>query len=140
KVRARTAPPRAPQAGPGRQVLPPAPGARSAWSRRSWGQPCTPRLQTGWTPPGSFLDAPCRGPPPRAAPGRRPADVQGVPRWRGQPGGPWPVPGGAGVRDRTMSELLPPTNGRTPEARLLVVDDEPNVVELLATSLRFAGF
>jgi two-component system OmpR family response regulator len=27
-----------------------------------------------------------------------------------------------------------------PEARLLVVDDEPNIHELLATSLRFAGF
>lgn len=39
-----------------------------------------------------------------------------------------------------MSELLAPTNGRVPEARLLVVDDEPNIVELLATSLRFAGF
>ncbi|HET9608399.1 MAG TPA: response regulator transcription factor [Acidimicrobiales bacterium] len=39
-----------------------------------------------------------------------------------------------------MSDLLAPTNGRVPEARLLVVDDEPNIVELLATSLRFAGF
>ncbi len=28
----------------------------------------------------------------------------------------------------------------TPEARLLVVDDEPNIVELLSASLRFAGF
>ena len=28
----------------------------------------------------------------------------------------------------------------TPEARLLVVDDEPNILELLAASLRFAGF
>jgi two-component system OmpR family response regulator len=27
-----------------------------------------------------------------------------------------------------------------PEARLLVVDDEPNIVELLAASLRYAGF
>jgi two-component system OmpR family response regulator len=27
-----------------------------------------------------------------------------------------------------------------PEARLLVVDDEPNIVELLSASLRFAGF
>ena len=26
------------------------------------------------------------------------------------------------------------------EARLLVVDDEPNIRDLLATSLRFAGF
>ncbi|MDQ1715514.1 MAG: two-component system, OmpR family, response regulator [Frankiaceae bacterium] len=30
--------------------------------------------------------------------------------------------------------------GRDPEARLLVVDDEPNILELLAASLRFAGF
>ncbi len=30
--------------------------------------------------------------------------------------------------------------GAPPEARLLVVDDEPNIVELLAASLRFAGF
>ena len=28
----------------------------------------------------------------------------------------------------------------SPEARLLVVDDEPNIVELLSASLRFAGF
>ena len=39
----------------------------------------------------------------------------------------------------------PPTLGTvstttTPEARLLVVEDEPNIRELLATSLRFAGF
>jgi two-component system, OmpR family, response regulator len=39
-----------------------------------------------------------------------------------------------------MRDLLPPTNGRTPEARLLVVDDEPNIIDLLSTSLRFAGF
>ncbi len=39
-----------------------------------------------------------------------------------------------------MSHLLPPTHRPDPEARLLVVDDEPNIVELLATSLRFAGF
>ena len=32
-----------------------------------------------------------------------------------------------------------PASG-APEARLLVVDDEPNIRELLATSLRFAGF
>ena len=31
-------------------------------------------------------------------------------------------------------------SGRAPEARLLVVDDEPNILELLAASLRFAGF
>jgi two-component system OmpR family response regulator len=39
-----------------------------------------------------------------------------------------------------MTDVLPPTNGGTPEARLLVVDDEPNIVELLSASLRFAGF
>jgi two-component system OmpR family response regulator len=39
-----------------------------------------------------------------------------------------------------MADVLPPTNGAAPEARLLVVDDEPNIVELLSTSLRFAGF
>ena len=27
-----------------------------------------------------------------------------------------------------------------PEARLLVVDDEPNILELLSASLRYAGF
>ncbi len=32
------------------------------------------------------------------------------------------------------------TASGAPEARLLVVDDEPNIRELLATSLRFAGF
>jgi two-component system, OmpR family, response regulator len=44
------------------------------------------------------------------------------------------------MHEETMSDLLPPTQGHEPEARLLVVDDEPNIVELLATSLRFAGF
>ncbi len=32
------------------------------------------------------------------------------------------------------------TEAVAPEARLLIVDDEPNIVELLAASLRFAGF
>ncbi|MCW2581459.1 MAG: mprA [Klenkia sp.] len=32
------------------------------------------------------------------------------------------------------------TGPRTPEARLLVVDDEPNIRELLSASLRYAGF
>ena len=32
------------------------------------------------------------------------------------------------------------TTEPAPEARLLVVDDEPNIVELLAASLRFSGF
>jgi len=46
----------------------------------------------------------------------------------------------------TQTTPQPTTQGRTvttdrlPEARLLVVDDEPNILELLATSLRFAGF
>ncbi|WP_346923763.1 response regulator transcription factor [Rothia sp. (in: high G+C Gram-positive bacteria)] len=31
-------------------------------------------------------------------------------------------------------------NTKEPEAKLLIVDDEPNILELLATSLRFAGF
>ena len=33
-----------------------------------------------------------------------------------------------------------PTTTPTPVARLLVVDDEPNIVELLSASLRFVGF
>jgi two-component system OmpR family response regulator len=32
------------------------------------------------------------------------------------------------------------TTSSAPEARLLVVDDEPNILELLSVSLRFAGF
>ena len=32
------------------------------------------------------------------------------------------------------------TQTARPEARLLVVEDEPNIRELLSTSLRFAGF
>ena len=32
------------------------------------------------------------------------------------------------------------TPAQAPEARLLVVDDEPNILELLSVSLRFAGF
>src|SRR3712207_7644582 len=32
------------------------------------------------------------------------------------------------------------SRGTTPEARLLVVDDEPNIRELLSASLRYAGF
>jgi two-component system OmpR family response regulator len=41
--------------------------------------------------------------------------------------------GAVGQRGRTV-------DGKAPEARLLVVDDEPNIVELLSASLRFAGF
>jgi two-component system OmpR family response regulator len=36
--------------------------------------------------------------------------------------------------------MTQPAASAAPEARLLVVDDEPNIVELLAASLRFAGF
>src|SRR5690349_14633371 len=47
-------------------------------------------------------------------------------------------------RDLTASLQTTSTHdadaGRMPEARLLVVDDEPNIVELLSASLRFAGF
>ena len=32
------------------------------------------------------------------------------------------------------------TTATAPEARVLVVDDEPNIVELLSASLRFVGF
>ena len=36
---------------------------------------------------------------------------------------------------------MPLTNGRTQQAaRLLVVEDEPNILELLSASLRYAGF
>ena len=41
----------------------------------------------------------------------------------------------------TTRHRLPGTStAETAEARLLVVDDEPNIVELLAASLRYAGF
>ena len=32
------------------------------------------------------------------------------------------------------------SNGARPDARLLVVEDEPNILELLAASLRYSGF
>ena len=35
---------------------------------------------------------------------------------------------------------MSPSPAQAPEARLLVVEDEPNIRELLATSLKFAGF
>ena len=43
---------------------------------------------------------------------------------------------------RNEAETLPVTalTDTPPEASLLVVEDEPNIRELLATSLRFAGF
>jgi two-component system, OmpR family, response regulator len=56
--------------------------------------------------------------PPRVSPaGARPAD----------PGAP-------------AAEAPPGPPAAPAEARLLVVDDEPNIVELLAASLRYAGF
>jgi two-component system OmpR family response regulator len=39
-----------------------------------------------------------------------------------------------------MSESVAPARGRQPEARLLVVEDDPNILELLSASLRLAGF
>jgi two-component system OmpR family response regulator len=36
--------------------------------------------------------------------------------------------------------MVQPAGSSQPEARLLVVDDEPNIVELLSASLRYAGF
>lgn len=39
-----------------------------------------------------------------------------------------------------MGSRLGVVNKSGPEAKLLVVDDEPNIRELLSTSLRFAGF
>ncbi len=39
-----------------------------------------------------------------------------------------------------MAVPSPPTPPAKGEARLLVVDDEPNIVELLSVSLRYAGF
>ena len=32
------------------------------------------------------------------------------------------------------------SSGIAPEARLLVVEDDPNILELLSASLRYAGF
>jgi two-component system OmpR family response regulator len=45
----------------------------------------------------------------------------------------------AHVTGGTVSGNQPP-GSTTPEARLLVVDDEPNIRELLSASLRYAGF
>jgi two-component system, OmpR family, response regulator len=38
------------------------------------------------------------------------------------------------------SDAAPAPPAQAPEARLLIVDDEPNIVELLSVSLRYAGF
>jgi two-component system OmpR family response regulator len=45
-----------------------------------------------------------------------------------------PMRGGAVVNGGAQA------GGKKPEARLLVVEDDPNIVELLSASLRFAGF
>ena len=52
---------------------------------------------------------------------------------------PFPATGATVDPAYVPAPLLPPS-GTVPEARLLVVDDEPNIVELLSASLRFAGF
>ena len=39
-----------------------------------------------------------------------------------------------------MSEPATPAERQRPEARLLMVEDEPDILELLSASLRFAGF
>src|SRR3954467_15458039 len=51
----------------------------------------------------------------------------------------------SGSMSRTYSDpsrgvAMSPKDAESPEARLLVVDDEPNIVELLSASLRYAGF
>jgi two-component system, OmpR family, response regulator len=46
-----------------------------------------------------------------------------------------------GVRDSSMrAGTVPSASGPPAEAKLLVVEDDPNIVELLSASLRFAGF
>ena len=42
--------------------------------------------------------------------------------------------------DQSRGVSMAPNGAVKPEARLLVVDDEPNIVELLSASLRYAGF
>jgi two-component system OmpR family response regulator len=44
------------------------------------------------------------------------------------------------LRDNTMASAAKTETEPQAEARLLVVDDEPNILELLSASLRFAGF
>jgi two-component system OmpR family response regulator len=49
-------------------------------------------------------------------------------------------PAGIQTTHRVSEHTWGVTTQTTPEARLLVVEDEPNIRELLATSLRYAGF
>jgi two-component system OmpR family response regulator len=44
------------------------------------------------------------------------------------------------VIGRSEAQVLERSGTKAPEARLVIVDDEPNIVELLSASLRFAGF
>jgi two-component system, OmpR family, response regulator len=44
------------------------------------------------------------------------------------------------VREATVGEPSAMAGQRQPEARLLVVEDDPNILELLSASLRLAGF
>jgi two-component system OmpR family response regulator len=46
------------------------------------------------------------------------------------------------MTSNVMTEVspVPSAPAQSPEARLLVADDDPNIVELLSASLRFAGF
>ena len=48
--------------------------------------------------------------------------------------------GAMSTSNATLPDAAPSADAQDYEARLLVVDDEPNIRDLLATSLRFAGF
>lgn len=69
------------------------------------------------------------------------------------PSGSWPVPQlftctqpftgssqGTYSENPVAGEKMVLVTDKTPEARILVVDDEPTIVELLSVSLRFQGF
>ena len=59
-------------------------------------------------------------------------------RWEGAKGRAFrKLPGRSGTLARVTSS---DATANQPEARILVVDDEPNIADLLATSLRFVGF
>ena len=47
---------------------------------------------------------------------------------------------GFGTARRTGGTVDVARDGAQADARLLVVEDDPNIVELLSASLRFAGF
>src|SRR3954447_16855104 len=50
------------------------------------------------------------------------------------------VAAGSQETHRLAYDRVPVTTSTAVEARLLVADDDPNIVELLSASLRFAGF